>query len=198
MKHTLSSWSIRNPIATIVVFGIIMLIGLSAFPNLGVDENPNIDLPAISIIALQHGANPVELESQVTKQIEDAVSPLANIEDLISTVGEGVSQTTINFNIGTNTDRVLNDARNAIEKIKDKLPQNLDQIIVERIDYVGHPFATYTISSAQRSIEDLSWMVDNTISKKLMSAPGVGRVERSGGADPEIKVEMDATRMNAV
>ena len=198
MNQTLSTWSIRNPIPTIVIFLVIFLLGLSAFPSLGVDENPNMDLPALSIVVLQHGANPSELETQVTKHIEDAVSSLENIEDLISTVGDGVSQTTLNLSIGTDVDRALTDARNAVEKIRDKLPQNLDEIIVQRIDYVGTPFATNTVSSDSRSIEELSWLLDNQISKELLAVPGIARVERAGGVSSEIEVELDPTRLRAV
>jgi len=198
MNQTLSTWSIRNPIATIVFFLLAFVLGLLAIPSLGVDENPNMDLPALSVIVLQHGANPAELESQVTKHVEDAVSSLDNIEDLVSTIGDGVSQTTLNLNIGTNIDRALTEARNAIEKIRDKLPQNLDAVIVERIDYIGGPFATYTVSSNSQSIEDLSWLIDNTIVKELLTVPGVGKVQRAGGVEREIKVELDPTRLRAV
>jgi multidrug efflux pump subunit AcrB len=100
MSLNLSSWSIKSPVPTIVLFLILGVVGLMSFFQLGINDNPNIDIPAVSVTVTQSGAGPEELESQVTKKIEDAVAGIGNIDELKSVVTEGQSQTTISFVLG--------------------------------------------------------------------------------------------------
>lgn len=108
------------------------VVGWFSFISLGIDTNPNIDVPTVLIKVTQPGAGPTELESQVTKKIEDAVAGLGNIDYMISTVSDGNSKTTINFVLGTNSDHATNDVRNAIALIRQDLPQDINDPIVER------------------------------------------------------------------
>jgi HAE1 family hydrophobic/amphiphilic exporter-1 len=110
----ISAWSIKQPIPSIVLFILLTILGLHSFNTLGVDENPNIDVPIISVVISQVGAAPSELETQVTKKIEDALAGVNNIKHITSTVNEGASSTAIEFELGTNTDRALNDVRDAV------------------------------------------------------------------------------------
>src|SRR5476651_1020251 len=118
MQWNLSSWSVRNVVPTTVLFLLLTIIGVISFPQLGIDENPNIDVPIVSVEVTQLGASPTELETQVTKKVEDAVSGIANIKHITSTAGDGSSSTQIEFELGTNTDRAVNDVRDAITKIR--------------------------------------------------------------------------------
>ncbi|MGB3761356.1 MAG: efflux RND transporter permease subunit, partial [Rivularia sp. (in: cyanobacteria)] len=104
MDFNVSAWSIKKPIPTIVLFLILTIVGWFCFGNLGIDTSPNIDIPAVQVTVTQPGAGPTELESQVTKKIEDAVAGLGNIDELRSVVTDGVSNTTINFDLGTDSD----------------------------------------------------------------------------------------------
>jgi multidrug efflux pump subunit AcrB len=194
----ISSWSIRNPVPTILLFVLMTLAGLVAFPGLGIDEQPNIDLPIVTVSVTQIGAAPSELETEVTRKVEDALAGTANVKHISSAINEGTSQTTVEFELGTNIDRAVNDVRNNISKIRTQLPQGVDEPIVQRLDFAGGAFVTYTIESPTRSVGELSWMVDNDITKQLLAISGVGQVQRSGGVDREIRVNLDPVRLEAL
>ncbi|MBV6622827.1 MAG: efflux RND transporter permease subunit [Rivularia sp. (in: Bacteria)] len=193
-----SAWSIKKPIPTIVLFLILTIVGWFCFNILGIDTNPNIDIPAVQVTVTQPGAGPTELESQVTKKIEDAVAGLGNIDELRSVVTDGVSNTTINFDLGTNSDRATNDVRNAIAQIRQSLPQDINDPIVQRLEFSGSAVMTYVVSSDKRSVEELSNLVDETISRALLSVKGVAEIRRVGGVDREIRVNLDPQRLQSL
>ncbi len=196
--RNLSAWCVLHPIPPLVLFIILTVGGLFAFFNLGIDETPNIDVPAVSVAVTQPGASPAELETQVTRRVEDAVAGLGNIKHITSTINEGISSTIIEFELGTNSDRATNDVRNEIAKTRQQLPQGIDEPVVQRLEYTGGPFVTYTISSPSKSVEELSWIIDNDIARALLSVPGVGQVQRSGGVDREIRVNLDPSRLESL
>ncbi|MBE9157467.1 efflux RND transporter permease subunit [Nodosilinea sp. LEGE 06152] len=194
----LSGWSIRRPIPVIVLFLVLTLGGLIAFGQLGIDENPNIDLPAVSVTVTQTGAGPEELESQVTKKIEDAVAGLGNIDELRSTVRDGSSTTSIVFLLGTDVDRATNDVRDAVTRIRQDLPGSIQEPVIQRLDFSGGVIMTYAVNSEQRSVEELSDLVDRAISQEILTVEGVARVDRVGGVDPEVRVDLDPAQLNAL
>lgn len=198
MSFNISAWSIRRPVPTLVLFLILTVVGWFSFTQLGIDTNPNIDIPAVTITVTQPGAGPVELESQVTEPIEDAVAGLGNIDNIISTVDDGVSTTTVNFLLGTDSDRATNDVRNAVAQIRQELPQDINEPIVERLDFAGGPIMTYAVVSQGRTVEQLSYLVDETISRALLSVPGVAEIRRVGGVDREIRVDLNPSRLQAL
>ncbi|MEH2060621.1 MAG: efflux RND transporter permease subunit [Nostoc sp.] len=198
MSFNISAWSIKKPVPTIVLFLILTVVGWFSFMSLGIDTNPNIDVPTVSIKVTQPGASPAELESQVTKKIEDAVAGLGNIDYMISSVSDGSSNTTINFVLGTNTDRATNDVRNAIAQIRQDLPQDINDPIVKRVEFAGGPVITYAVKSDQRSVEELSNLVDQTISRALLGVPGVAQVQRVGGVDREIRINLNPDRLQSL
>jgi hydrophobe/amphiphile efflux-1 (HAE1) family protein len=168
-----------------------------SFFQLGINDNPNIDIPAVSVTVTQAGAGPEELETQVTKKIEDAVAGLGNIDELKSVVTEGQSETTISFVLGTDSDRATNDVRNAVAQIRQDLPQDINEPIVKRLEFAGGSIMTYVVASDKRSVEQLSDLVDRTISRALLSVPGVAQIDRLGGVDREIRVDLDPSRLQA-
>ncbi|MEM8673228.1 MAG: efflux RND transporter permease subunit [Cyanobacteria bacterium P01_G01_bin.67] len=197
MSFHLSTWSIKNPIAILVAFIIMATVGLVSFVNLGIDETPNIDIPVVSITVIQQGAGPTELETQVTKKIEDGVAGLGNIDDIISTVTDGKSTTIISFILGTDTNQATNDVRNAINQIRQDLPQDIDEPIVQRVEFAGGSILTYGVASDKRSVEELSDFVDRQIARELLNIEGVAQVNRIGGVDREIRVDLDANLLLA-
>ncbi|MEM9923544.1 MAG: efflux RND transporter permease subunit [Cyanobacteria bacterium P01_D01_bin.50] len=198
MNFNVSAWSIKKPIPTIVLFLILTIIGWFCFNSLGIDNSPNIDIPAVQVRVTQPGAGPTELESQVTKKIEDAVAGLGNIDELRSVVTDGVSTTTINFDLGTDSDRATNDVRNAIAQIRQSLPQDINDPIVQRLEFSGSAIMTYVVSSDKRSVEELSNLVDQTISRALLSVKGVAQIRRVGGVDREIRVNLSPDRLQSL
>ncbi|MDZ8065634.1 MAG: efflux RND transporter permease subunit [Nostoc sp. DedQUE08] len=198
MSFNISAWSIKKPVPTIVLFLILTVVGWFSFISLGIDTNPNIDVPTVSIKVSQPGAGPAELESQVTKKIEDAVAGLGNIDYMISTISDGNSQTTINFVLGTDSDRATNDVRNAIAQIRQDLPQDINDPIVERLEFSGGPVITYAVKSDRRSVEELSNLVDQTISRALLGVRGVAQIQRVGGVDREIRINLNPDRLQSL
>ncbi|MBD2666798.1 efflux RND transporter permease subunit [Richelia sinica] len=198
MSFNISAWSIKKPVPTIVLFLILTVIGWFSFITLGIDINPNIDVPSVTVTVTQAGAGPAELESQVTKKIEDAVAGLGNIDTMTSKVSDGVSVTNINFVLGTNSDRATNDVRNAIAQIRQTLPQDINDPVVKRLDFIGGPIITYSVSSEQRSVEEISNIVDQTISRRLLAVPGVAQIKRVGGIDREIRINLNPDRLKSL
>lgn len=194
----ISAWSIKRPIPTIVISLVLMVVGLMSFSTLGIDQNPNIDIPIVAVTVTQPGAGPAELESQVTRKVEDAVAGLGNIDELRSTVSEGVSRTTINFVLGTDIDRATNDVRNAVSQIRQDLPQDTNDPVVQRLEFAGGPIMTYAVVSDRRSVEELSNLVDRQISRALLAVPGVAQIDRIGGAEQEISVQLNPDRLAAL
>lgn len=120
-----SAWSIRNPIAPILGFVLLMFLGIKSFYGLPITRFPNIDVPVVSITVIQSGASPSELEAQVTKEIEDAVASISGIDEIQSTVTDGQSQTTLLFRIEKPTEEAVQDTKDAIDKIRAQLPSDI-------------------------------------------------------------------------
>lgn len=198
MAFNISGWSIRRPIPTLVLFLVLTLAGLVSFGQLGIDSNPNIDFPAVTVTVTQTGAGPEELETQVTKKIEDAVAGLGNIDDIMSTVQDGSSSTFINFVLGTDIDRATNDVRDAVTRVRQDLPADIQEPIINRLEFEGSAILSYAVNSDQRSVEELSDLVDRTISREILTVPGVARVDRIGGVDPEVRVDLDPQQLDAL
>ena len=197
MSFHFSSWSVKNPVPTIVTFLILGIVGIVSFMTLGIDESPNIDVPVVIVRASQRGASPTEMETQVTKKIEDAVANLDGIDDLSSTVTDSSSSTVINFDLGVDGDRAVNEVRNAISQVRPELPQDIDEPSVTKLEFSGGSIVTYAVSSSQRSVEDISNLVDRTIIPELLNVDGVGQVDRLGGVDREVRVDLDPERLLA-
>ncbi|MBE9059424.1 efflux RND transporter permease subunit [cf. Phormidesmis sp. LEGE 11477] len=194
----ISEWSIRRPVPTIVLFLVLTITGLVAFGNLGIDANPNIDVPAVLVRVNQTGAGPAEMENQITRKIEDAVAGLGNIDSLTSTVSDGSSETVIEFNLGVDTNQATNDVRDAVTRIRQDFPEDASDPTVRRLEFSGGPVVIYTVGSDRRSVEEISDLVDREISRKLLAAEGVARVDRVGGVDREIRVNLDPDQLNAL
>ena len=195
MRLAISAWSIRRPMPAVVSFLVLVILGIVSFRALPITRMPNIDIPIVQVLITQSGAAPSELETQVTKKVEDAVAGVPGIWHIISSVSDGSSSTTIQFNIGVNIDRVLNDVKDAVSKIRTELPRTIDEPIVQRFDLEGLPIVTYAASSPDRSVEQVSWFVDDTVARELQSIKGVGGVTRSGGVDREIRVSLDPRKL---
>ena len=194
----ISAWSIRHPVVPVIIFLVLTVGGMLSFAKLGVDENPDIDIPIVSVVVTQVGAAPSELETQVTRLVEDAISGVGNVEHIVSTVTEGVSSTAIEFTLGIDSDRAVNDVRDAITRIRQDLPADILEPNVSRVDISGGAFATYIVSNPKLSVEELSWLVDNEISRRLLSIGGVGQVQRSGGVDRQITVFLERSRIESL
>ncbi|MEO1590949.1 MAG: efflux RND transporter permease subunit, partial [Cyanobacteria bacterium J06632_22] len=198
MNFNISAWSIRRPVPTLVLFLVLTFAGIISFGQIGIDANPNIDIPTVLVEVSQLGAGPEELETQVTKKVEDAVAGLGNIDEINSTVTDGSSTTVISFELGIDTEQATNDVRDAITRVRQDLPQDAQEPQVRRLRFEGGAILTYAVSSDTLSVEALSDLVDRTIAPDLLSVSGVSQVRRSGGFDREIRVDLDPNQLNAL
>ena len=194
MKN-LSAWSIRNPIPIILLFTLLTIGGVLSFLNMRINNNPDIDFPLVAVTAVRPGAAPSEMEVQVTRLIEDSLAGLSGVRHINSQITDGVSSTTIEFELGTDTERATNDVRNAMGSLRADLPQDMQEPGVQRIDITGDALITWVISSETMTPEEISWFVDNDVSRTLLAIKGVGEVNRGGGVDREIAVELDPDRL---
>ncbi len=192
-----SAWSIRNPIAPLLAFALLLFVGIQAFYKLPITRFPNIDVPVVSITVTQSGASPAELEMQVTKEVEDAVASISGIDEIQSTVTDGQSQTVVVFRIEKPTAEAVQDTKDAIDKIRSDLPAGIEEPIVSKVDVEGQAIQTFAVSSPNMTLEELSWFVDDTVKRALQGQPGIGRIDRYGGADREVRVSLDPGKLDA-
>lgn len=198
MNLNFSAWSIRNPVPAILLFFVLTLVGLQSFARLPITQFPNIDVPVIAVSVGQSGAAPAELESQVTKRIEDAVSAIAGVKNIVSTMTDGNSLTAIEFQLEKPTDEALEDVKDAVAKIRSALPGGIDEPVIQKIDVEGQSIQTYAVSAPGMTLEELSWYVDDVVIRQVQGLRGVGRVERYGGVDREIRVDLDPAKLQAL
>ena len=192
------TWSIRNPIPVIVLFVALTAAGLLSFPKLGVQDQPDIELPAVIVTVPYPGVPPSQLEAEVTRKIEDSVSSVVGIDHISSTVNEGSSTTVIFFQFERNISEAVDDVRDAVTRIRADLPADAREPIISRVTTAGRPVVTFSVEATNMSDTELSWFVDLTVMREITSAPGVGSVRRVGGVSREIRVDLDPDRMAAL
>ncbi len=198
MNWNFSAWAIRNPIPPILLFIVLCTLGLISFSKLPITRFPNIDVPLVSVSVIDPGVAPSELETQVTKRVEDAVANIAGVKNVTSDITEGSSLTIVEFRLETDTQTAVNDVKDSIERIRADLPATAEAPVVNRIDVEGQAIVTYAVSAPAKTIEELSWFVDDTVIRKLQGVKGVARVDRFGGVTREIQVNIDPDRLNAL
>ena len=192
-----SAWSIRNPVAPLLAFVLLLIVGWNSFNSLPITRFPNIDVPLVAVSVGQSGAAPAELETQVTKEIEDAVAGITGVKNVMSTVTDGLSQTVVEFRMEIPTEKAVQDTKDAIDRIRGNLPGDIEAPIVSRIDVEGQAIMTFAVANPNQTIEELSWFVDDTIKRALQGRAGIGRVDRYGGADREIRIELDPVKLDS-
>ena len=180
MAMNISAWSIRHPLPSIVFSIILLALGWISFTRLAVTRLPSADIPVISVAVSQFGAAPAELEAQVTKTIEDGVSGVEGVRHISSSITDGLSVTTIQFALETNTDRALNDVKDAVTRVRANLPQNVNEPLIQRVDVIGLPIVTYAAISPGKTPEQLSYFVDDVVKRALQGVRNVAQVERIG------------------
>ena len=193
----ISSWAIRNPIPVAVLFIGLSLAGIAAYIFLPVKQFPDVSFPVVQVSVVQEGAAPQELETQVTRLIEDAVTSVSGVDNVISTVTQGSSVTMVEFEVGDDAQRATDDVQRAIDEIRSDLPREIEEPIVQRLEIDQAPILTYAVAAPHMGQTELSWFVEDTLARELMSLSGVARVARVGGVDREINVVLDPDRLAA-
>ena len=199
-----SALSIKNPIPAIMLFVLLTLAGLLAYKANAVQDFPDIELPIVTVTAVLDGAAPAQLETEVARKIEDSVATLQGVKNIYTRVLDGVATITVEFVLEKNIAEGVNDVRDAVARVKADLPAEMRDPTVTKASTAGRVIMTFTASAAARpgsvplDAQELSWFVDNSVAKRLLSVPGVGSVKRVGGVFREIRVELDDARMAAL
>ena len=186
----LSSWAIRRPLPALLLFFVLCVAGLWGFHVLPVARFPDIAFPMTTVTVSQPGASPSQLETEVTRRIEDSVATIPNLKRMSSSVTEGVSTTVIEFNLDADLSDALDDTRDAVTRIRSDLPQDILEPVVGKVD-IGGSLQTYAVVAPRMAPDELSWFVDREVSRALYGVPGVARVNRIGGVDRQVRVDLD-------
>ncbi len=193
-----SAWSIRNPIPAILLFVLLTLAGVVSFRAMKVQQFMDIELPTVTVTASLPGAAPSQMETEVARKIENSVATLQGIKHIYTKVQDGTATITIEFRLEKPTQEAVDDVRDAVSRIRSDLPGDLKDPVVSKVSVAGSPILTYTVASSRMDDEALSWFVDNTVAKAMLSVRGVGAVARVGGVTREIRIELDPARMLAL
>ncbi len=195
--NKISEWSIKNPVPTVLMFVVLLFAGVTGYLSMRINNNPDVDFPLVSVTAVRPGAAPPELETQVTRYIEDSVAGLEGIRHINSNISDGVTNTLLEFEIGTDLEKATNDVRNAVASVRADLPADIPEPTVNRVDVIGGELITYVVRAPAWNPEQLSWYVDNEISRRLLEIPGISQVDRAGGVQREIRVRLDPAQLSA-
>jgi len=196
--RNISAWSIRNPVVPIVVFVGLMLMGAIAFMQMKVQDMPDVEFPAVIVTITEPGAAPSEIETQITQKVEAAVRTISGIDSISSTAEEGSSTTTVMFDIGTDINEAVSEVKNQIDQIRGDLPEGILEPRVFKIVGGSNAIAAFAVVADDMTLTDLSWFTDDTVTKRLLSIPGMASVTRNGGVDREIRVTLDPARMQSL
>jgi hydrophobic/amphiphilic exporter-1 (mainly G- bacteria), HAE1 family len=197
MNLRISAWAIRNPIPVSLLFIILTVAGAVAFLRMPVKQFPNVQLPIVMVNVTQSGAAPTEMETQITQPLENALSTVAGVKTVSSTVTNGASNTTLEFELGTDLQRAIDDVRTTVERTRVQLPSGIDPPSIQRLDLDSAPVMTYAVNAPQMGETELAWFIDNDVARTLQAHSGVAQVVRIGGAGREIDVILDPQRMAA-
>lgn len=192
----LAQLCIERPVFATMLILALTFIGAFAYNILGVDLFPKVDFPTITVTTTLRGSSPEEVETEITKKIEESVNTLPGIDELRSVSTEGVSQVFITFVLERNTDQAAQDVRDKVNTILKDLPKDIDPPIVEKLDPDATPVMTIAIS-AKRSSREITDIADKKIKQSIESVSGVGQVRFIGDRKRQIQIWLDTQKLTA-
>jgi hydrophobic/amphiphilic exporter-1 (mainly G- bacteria), HAE1 family len=194
---SVSKLAVQRPITTYMIFIAVVLLGVVSAMRLAVDLLPEIEFPAISIYTMYEGVGPEEMETLITRPIEETVSTVQGLDKLESFSGEGMSRVQLQFAWGVSLDSALNDVRAAIERIRGTLPEEAETPVVFKFDLSSFPIMYLTLSGDMEPWR-LRRLAEDTIKYRLERVEGVASADVRGGLRREIHVDLDADRLSAL
>ena len=196
--RNISAWSIRNPIVPIILFIGLTLAGMLSFADMEVQNDPDIEFPAVSVNISQPGAAPSEIENQITQRVEAAIRGVEGVKNINSTAREGGSNTFVEFEIGSDIGQAVNEVKAAIDQVRGELPDGILEPQVSRVQTSSDPIGYFAVTAPDMTLEQLSWFIDDTVAKRLQTIEGMAEVSRGGGVSREILVTLDPARMQSL
>jgi HAE1 family hydrophobic/amphiphilic exporter-1 len=190
----LSDTAIKRPVFTTMVIGAIVVFGVVAFREIGIDLFPRVEFPVITIVSTLPGADPETMETSVTELIEEAVSTVSGIKHLRSTSSDSVSQVVIEFELEKNVDVAYQEIQAKIGAVRRELPKDLEEPVVEKFDIDASPIMAIAVSG-DLPIRDLTHLADKTIKQRLEKLRNVGRVSIIGGRHRKIWIKLDRAKL---
>ena len=196
--RNISAWSIRNPIVPILAFIGLVIAGIMSFSTMEVQDQPDIEFPVVQVRISQPGAAPTEVENQITQRVEAAVQSLDGVKRIQSTASEGSSLTMIEFELGSDIAEAVNEVKNQVDQIRGELPDGILEPSIFKQQTSSQPIVFFGVTAQDMTLEQLSYFIDDTVTKRLLSVDGLAEVSRNGGVDREILVILDPARMQAL
>ncbi|HSV54661.1 MAG TPA: efflux RND transporter permease subunit [Burkholderiaceae bacterium] len=193
-----SAWSIKNPIAAMMLFVLLTFAGLLSFQAMKVQNFPDLDLPTVTVSISLPGAAPAQLENEVARKVENSIATVQGLKHIYTKVQDGGVTLTAEFRLEKPVQEAVDDVRSAVSRVRGELPADVRDPIVNKLDLARQPVLAFTIRSPRMDVEAVSWFVDNTVSKKLLAVRGVGAVNRVGGVDRQVQVALDPARLQAL
>ena len=194
----LSRWGIQYPLPSVLLFVVLVIAGFWGLRQLPISQLPDIALPTIQVTVGLPGAPPSTLETDVTRRVEDAIASIPGIERINSAVSEGSSVTRIEFELGRDIDRALDEVKDAVARVRREMPQDINEPVIQRINLVGGTLIGFAVESNRLAPDELSWFVDDKVTKALYGVSGVGSVSRVGGVEREVRVDLRPEALQAL
>src|SRR5918996_3306564 len=194
--QALAALCVRRPVFASVLILSLVVVGVFAFTQLGVDRMPNVDIPTVSVTTRLPGAAPEQVESEITDKIEEAVNTISGIDQLSSTSAEGISQVIVTFLLDKDGDLAAQEVRDRVNRILPLLPRTVTQPTIEKQDPDAQPILTMALT-ANKPLREITEYADKVLRRGLESADGVGQVLVLGGRRRQINVRLDADRLRA-
>ncbi|MCC7537689.1 MAG: efflux RND transporter permease subunit [Deltaproteobacteria bacterium] len=188
---TLSEICVKRPIFALMMVSALVVFGALSFGKLGVDQFPDVELPVVTVTTSLRGASPEEVETQITKPLEDAISTASGIDEINSTSLEGLSIVTVTFVLDRNRDQATQDVRDRVARVVGDLPVGTDPPVVTRFDTTAAPVLTLVVSSP-RDLRELTDLARHDVLERLQGVSGVGQIDLVGGRTRAFNVYLDA------
>lgn len=197
-QWNISRWAIHNPVPSLILFILLTLAGLMGFQSMKIQNFPDLDLPTVTVTASLPGASPGQLENQVARKLENSIAKLQGLRHITTKIQDGSVTITSEFRLEKPVQEAVDDVRSAVSEVRADLPSDLREPIVRKLDLAGSPVLAFTIASSHMDDEALSWFVDDTLTKQLLTVKGVGSVTRVGGVSRQIWVELDTLKLQSL
>ncbi|PWB82642.1 MAG: RND transporter [Methylocystaceae bacterium] len=194
----LATWSIRNPVPSILLFLMMTAAGFYGFGAMPIQGLPDIELPAVTVSLTLPGAAPSQLEMEVARKVENSVAAISSVKHMNTSITDGLVTINIQFILEKPLSDALIETKDAVDGVRADMPTDLQPPTVTAIRTIANPLITFAISSPRMDEEALSWFVDDTLSRLLLALPGVGKFERIGGVTREARVEVDPAKLAAL